>query len=66
MRFSSYNTLELFADGSDAGRDHDRLVVESILALRADVLAVQEIRADDEDTARQRLRQLAVTAAPAG
>jgi endonuclease/exonuclease/phosphatase family metal-dependent hydrolase len=59
VRFSTYNTLELFADGSAAGREHYRLVAESILALRTDVLAVQEIRAGDEATAGDRLRQLA-------
>lgn len=59
LRFSTYNTLELFADGSAAGREHYRLVAESILALHTDVLAVQEIRAGGEHTAGERLRQLA-------
>jgi endonuclease/exonuclease/phosphatase family metal-dependent hydrolase len=57
--FGSYNTLYLFEDDSPAGREHYRLVVETIRALGTDVLAVQEIRAPDEQTARARLGQLA-------
>ncbi len=59
VRFSTYNVLDLF-DGDPAGdSEHYRLVVESIRALRTDVLAVQEIRAPDVAAARQRLRRLA-------
>ncbi|MEP7026870.1 MAG: endonuclease/exonuclease/phosphatase family protein, partial [Actinomycetota bacterium] len=57
--FTSYNVLDLFQDESADGREHYRLVVESIRALCTDVLAVQEIRAKDRATARARLRQLA-------
>jgi endonuclease/exonuclease/phosphatase family metal-dependent hydrolase len=57
--FTTYNVLNLFQDGSDAGREHYELVAESIRALGTDVLAVQEIRAHDEAAARARLRQLA-------
>ncbi len=57
--FTTYNVLNLFQDDSAAGREHYRLVTESIRALDTDVLAVQEIRAPDEPTAQARLRQLA-------
>ncbi len=57
--FGTYNLLNLFEDDSSAGREHYRLVVETIRALDADVLAVQEIRAPDAESARARLGQLA-------
>jgi endonuclease/exonuclease/phosphatase family metal-dependent hydrolase len=57
--FTTYNVLNLFQDGSPEGRERYRLVVDSIRALDTDVLAVQEIRAADEQTAQERLRQLA-------
>jgi endonuclease/exonuclease/phosphatase family metal-dependent hydrolase len=57
--FGTYNTLNLFEDGSPAGHEHYRLVVATIRALDTDVLAVQEIRAPDAETARAQLRQLA-------
>ncbi len=57
--FGTYNLLNLFEDDSAAGRAHYRLVVEAIRALDADVLAVQEIRAPDAESARARLGQLA-------
>jgi endonuclease/exonuclease/phosphatase family metal-dependent hydrolase len=59
VTFSTYNVLDLFASGPDAGPDHYGCVVESIRRLGTDVLAVQEIRAPDLETGRQRLRQLA-------
>jgi len=58
VRFSTYNLLDLFAGGA-SGSEHYRLVVESIRALRTDILAVQEVLAPDEQTARQRLQRLA-------
>jgi endonuclease/exonuclease/phosphatase family metal-dependent hydrolase len=57
--FSTYNMLDLFADGSAAGREHYHLAVASARALDTDVLAVQEVRAQDHKTAQARLRQLA-------
>jgi endonuclease/exonuclease/phosphatase family metal-dependent hydrolase len=57
--FTTYNTLNLFQDDTPLQRDHYGLVVDSIRALGTDVLAVQEIRAPDEQTAQQRLGQLA-------
>jgi endonuclease/exonuclease/phosphatase family metal-dependent hydrolase len=57
--FTTYNLLNLFQDDSAAGREHYRMVTESIRALGTDVLAVQEIRAPDEAAAQARLRQLA-------
>ena len=57
--FTSYNAYDLFLDGSAPGQERYRLVVDVIRAIGPDVLAVQEIRAADEDTARRRLRQLA-------
>lgn len=57
--FTSYNAFDLFLDGSAAGRERYRLVVETIRAIGPDVLAIQEVRAPDEDTAGRRLRQLA-------
>lgn len=59
VRFSTYNVLDLFAGDAAGATEHYRLVVESIRALRTDVLAVQEIRAPDLGVARQRLRRLA-------
>jgi endonuclease/exonuclease/phosphatase family metal-dependent hydrolase len=58
----SYNLLYLFEDDSAAGREHYRLVVETIRTVAADVLAVQEIRAPTAATAADRLRQLAADA----
>lgn len=57
--FTTYNVLNLFADDSAAGREHYRLVAETIRAVRPDVLAVQEIRAPDEPAAALRLGRLA-------
>jgi endonuclease/exonuclease/phosphatase family metal-dependent hydrolase len=57
--FSTYNMLDLFADGSAAGREHYDVAVASARALDADVLAVQEVRAQDHRTAQARLRELA-------
>ena len=57
--FTSYNVLDLGADDSAGGAEHYRTVVESIRALRTDVLAVQEICAHGLPAARQLLRQLA-------
>jgi endonuclease/exonuclease/phosphatase family metal-dependent hydrolase len=57
--FTTYNTLNLFQDESPAGRERYRMVVDAIRALDTDVLAVQEIRALDEHTARKRMRELA-------
>jgi endonuclease/exonuclease/phosphatase family metal-dependent hydrolase len=51
--------LDLFADDSAAGREHYRLAVQTARALDTDVLAVQEIRANDQRTAQSRLRELA-------
>jgi endonuclease/exonuclease/phosphatase family metal-dependent hydrolase len=59
LRFSSYNTLNLFADDSAAARRHYEAVTGVIRALGADVLAVQEILAPDGQEAARRLRQLA-------
>lgn len=59
VTFSSYNMLDLFEDNPEAGPGHYEKVVETIRQLDSDVLAVQEIRAPDLDTGRQRLRQLA-------
>jgi endonuclease/exonuclease/phosphatase family metal-dependent hydrolase len=59
IRFSTYNVLDLFAGDPAGETEHYRLVVESVLALRTDVLAVQEIKAPDLTVARQRLRRLA-------
>jgi endonuclease/exonuclease/phosphatase family metal-dependent hydrolase len=57
--FTTYNVLNLFQDDSTREREHYQLVVDSIRALGTDVLAIQEIRAPDEQTAQRRLRQLA-------
>lgn len=57
--FTTYNTLNLFQDDTPLQRDHYQLVVDAVRALDTDVLAVQEIRAPDEQTAQQRLGQLA-------
>jgi hypothetical protein len=57
--FTTYNLFNLFQDDSPPEQEHYQLVVDSIRALGTDVLAVQEIRAPDEQTARQRLRRLA-------
>jgi endonuclease/exonuclease/phosphatase family metal-dependent hydrolase len=57
--FTTYNMLDLFADDGAEGSEHYGLVVELARGLDSDVLAVQEIRAGEEDTAQARLRQLA-------
>jgi endonuclease/exonuclease/phosphatase family metal-dependent hydrolase len=57
--FTTYNVLNLFQDDLPPGRERYQLVVDSIRALDTDVLAIQEIRAPDEQSAHQRLRQLA-------
>ncbi|MDQ2812988.1 MAG: hypothetical protein M3Z75_14210 [Actinomycetota bacterium] len=57
--FSTYNLLNLFADGSPAGREHYAAIVGVIRSLGPDVLAIQEILAPDGPTAARRLRQLA-------
>lgn len=59
MLFGTYNLLYLFEDDSPAERDRYGLVIETILALDADVLAVQEIRAPGQQTAASRLARLA-------
>jgi endonuclease/exonuclease/phosphatase family metal-dependent hydrolase len=56
--FTTYNVLDLFADVSASGREHYDVVVESIRVLDTDVLAIQEIRAPNAATARERLLQL--------
>lgn len=60
--FGTYNLFCLFEDDSLAERERYGLIVETIRALGADVLAVQEIRAPDEETAARRLGQLAADA----
>src|SRR2546430_13373047 len=57
--FTTYNTYDLFLDDSAAGRDRYGVIVSTIRGIGPDVLAVQEVRADDAETARGRLRQLA-------
>jgi endonuclease/exonuclease/phosphatase family metal-dependent hydrolase len=58
--FTSYNLLSLFQEQDAApGGEHYRLIVDSIRALETDVLAIQELRAADGQTATARLRQLA-------
>ncbi len=57
--FTSYNLLNLFADDSQAAREHYGNIVSVIRSLGTDVLAVQEILAPDGPAAGQRLRQLA-------
>jgi endonuclease/exonuclease/phosphatase family metal-dependent hydrolase len=57
--FTSYNALDLFLDGSPRGQERYQLVVDTIRGIGPDVLAIQEVRARDEDTARRRLCQLA-------
>jgi endonuclease/exonuclease/phosphatase family metal-dependent hydrolase len=57
--FTTYNAYDLFLDGLADGCERYRLVTGIIRDIGPDVLAVQEIRADDEDTARARLRRLA-------
>ena len=59
MLFGTYNLLYLFEEDSPAERERYGLVVETIRALNADVLAVQEIRAPGEQTAAGRLARLA-------
>jgi len=62
VRFATYNLLDLFDADTAAEQDRYRQVQEVIGSLAADVLAVQEIRAPQADTARTRLRQLAADA----
>lgn len=57
--FTTYNVLNLFQDDSVPGCERYQLVVDVIRALDTDVLAIQEIRAPDEHTARQRMCRLA-------
>jgi endonuclease/exonuclease/phosphatase family metal-dependent hydrolase len=57
--FASYNTLDLFETDTAEAQERYQLVTEVIRGLGADVLAVQEIRAQQADTARARLRRLA-------
>jgi endonuclease/exonuclease/phosphatase family metal-dependent hydrolase len=57
--FTTYNLLNLFADDSQAAREHYETIVGVIRSLDTDVLSVQEILAADGPTAAQRLRQLA-------
>ena len=57
--FTSYNVFDLFLDASPRGQERYRLIVDTISGIGPDVLAVQEVRAPDDDTARLRLRQLA-------
>ena len=59
MRFTSYNTLDLFDSRRPRGREHYRQVVDVIADLRPDVLAVQEIRGSTPQQAGQSLRLLA-------
>jgi endonuclease/exonuclease/phosphatase family metal-dependent hydrolase len=59
VRFCTYNLLAAFASDSAEARERYRLLVETVRGLDPDVLAVQEICAPDEPTARQRLRQFA-------
>jgi hypothetical protein len=59
LRFSTYNMLDLFDARGSAGRAHYKLITEVIRGLEADVLAVQEVRAGQPETARARLRRLA-------
>jgi endonuclease/exonuclease/phosphatase family metal-dependent hydrolase len=57
--FGSYNMLDLFESRSGVGRDHYKLVTQVIRDLDVDVLAVQEIRAEQVRTGRARLGRLA-------
>jgi hypothetical protein len=57
--FTTYNLLDLGAGDSASGAEHYRTVVESIRALRTDVLAVQEIRGPGPQAASRLLRRLA-------
>src|SRR5262245_21860497 len=57
--FTTYNLLDLGADGSAAGAGHYATVAESIRALHTDVLAVQEICAPGLPAARALLLRLA-------
>lgn len=59
MLFASYNLLDLFETDTEPELDRYRQLREVIADLDADVLAVQEIRAPQAETARVRLRQLA-------
>jgi hypothetical protein len=57
--FTTYNTLNLFQDDDAASRERYQQVVESILSVGPDILAVQEIRAETGPVAYARLRRLA-------
>lgn len=57
--FGSYNMLDLFESRGSVGRNHYELVIQVIRDLDVDVLAVQEIKADQARTARARLGRLA-------
>ncbi|WP_322770466.1 endonuclease/exonuclease/phosphatase family protein, partial [Frankia sp. Cr1] len=59
VRFSTYNTLNLFESDSAEERDRYGRVVEVIRGLDADIVAVQEIIAQEVETAAARLRTLA-------
>ena len=58
VRFTTYNVLDLGAGDSSADREHYGLVVASIRALDPDVLAIQEIRGADGQSARRLMRRL--------
>ena len=51
VRFTTYNTLDLFGSDSAAAREHYEMVVAVIRSVDPDVLAVQEILAPDGPTA---------------
>jgi endonuclease/exonuclease/phosphatase family metal-dependent hydrolase len=57
--FTSYNAYDLLLGSSEAARERYPLVVATIRAIGPDVLAVQEVRAPDADTAGRKLQRLA-------
>jgi endonuclease/exonuclease/phosphatase family metal-dependent hydrolase len=57
--FTSYNAYDLFLHDSAQDQERYRLVLDTIRGIGPDVLAIQEIRAPDEENAWRRLRQLA-------
>ncbi len=59
VRFASYNVLDLFESDSAAELARYGLLREVMAGLAADVLSVQEIRAEQPEAAGARLRQLA-------
>jgi endonuclease/exonuclease/phosphatase family metal-dependent hydrolase len=59
VQFASYNVLDLFDADTEPEQDRYGRVCEVIRGLDADVVAVQEIRAQQAENARARLRQLA-------